>query len=121
MLFGRAVLPVPAKTIYCYGEYRKEFDELPLNMELVEGFPDHLKDMVHGHNHSLLVLDDLMLQCSNDQHVADLFVQGSHHRRIPVVHLMQNVFPPGKLSRTINLNSHYMIMFQNPCDLLRIG
>ena len=43
--------PVPTKIIYCYGEYQKEFDELPPNVELTEGFPDHLNEMVRGHDH----------------------------------------------------------------------
>ena len=64
--------PVLTKIIYCYGEYQKEFDELLPSME----FPDHLNDMVCGHDHSLVVLDDLMLQYFNDQHVADLFTGG---------------------------------------------
>ena len=59
--------PIPTKIIYCYGEYQKEFDKFPLNVELVEGFPDNLSDMIRGHDHSLLVLDDLMSQRSNDQ------------------------------------------------------
>ena len=74
--------PVPTKIIYCYGEYQKKFDELPWNVELMEGFPDNLSDMVRGHDHSLVVLDDLMSQCSNDQRVADLFKRCSHHRGI---------------------------------------
>ena len=51
--------PVPTKIIYCYGECQKKFDELPSNVELMEGFPDNLSDMVRGHDHSLVVLDDL--------------------------------------------------------------
>ena len=113
--------PVPTKIIYCYEEYQKEFDELPPNVELTEGFPDHLSDMVRGHDHSLIVLDDLMSQCSNDQRVADLFTCGSHHRGISAVYLSQNLFPPGKLSRTISLNSHYFVIFRNPRDLLGIS
>ena len=113
--------PVPTKTIYCYGEYQKEFDELPPNVELVEGFPDNLNDMVRGHNHSLVALDDLVSQCSNNQRVADLFTCGLHHRGISVVYLTQNLFPPGKLSCTISLNSHYMIIFRNPRDSLGIS
>ena len=74
--------PAPTKVIYCYREYQKEFVELPPNVELMEGFPDNLSDMVRGHEHSLIVLDDLMLQCSKDQRVADLFTRGSHHIRI---------------------------------------
>ena len=79
--------PVPTKIIYCYGEYQKKFDELPPNVELMEGFPDNLNDMVRGHDHSLVVLDDLMSQCSNDQRVDDLFTRGSHHRGISVLYL----------------------------------
>ena len=113
--------PVPTKIIYCYGEYQKEFDELPPVMELTKGFPDHLNDMVRGHDHSLVVLDDLMSQCSNDQRVADLFMRGSHHRGISVVYLTQNLFPPGKLSRTTSFNSHYFVIFRNPRDSLGIS
>ena len=113
--------PVPTKIIYCYGEYQREFDELPPNVELMEGFPDNLSDMVHGHDNSLIVLDDLMSQCSNDQRVADLFTHNSHHRGISILYLTQHLFPPGKLSRTISLNSHYLVIFQNPRDSLGIS
>ena len=61
--------PIPTKIIYCYGEYQKEFDKIPPNVELVEGFSDNLSNMIGGHDNSLLVLDDLMSQCSNDQRV----------------------------------------------------
>ena len=44
----------------------------------------------------LVVLDDLMSQCSNDQGVADLFTRGSHHRGISVLYLTQNLFLLGK-------------------------
>ena len=103
------------------GEYQKKFDELPSNVELMEGFPDNLSDMVRGHDHSLVVLDDLMSQYSNDQRVADLFTRGSHHRGISVLYLMKNLFLPGKLSRTISLNSHYFVIFRNPRNSLGIS
>ena len=112
--------PVPSKVIYCYGEYQKEFDELFPYVELVEGFPNDVGKLTRGHDNSLLVLDDLMSQCSNDQRVADLFTRGSHHQGISVLYLTQNLFPPGKLSRTISLNSHYIMVFRNPRDSLGI-
>ena len=37
------------------------------------------------------------------------------------MYLTQNLFPPRKLSRTISLNSHYMIIFKNPRDSLGIS
>ena len=113
--------PVPTKIIYCYGEYQKEFDEFLPNVELMEGFPNNVHELTKGHDNSLIVLDDLMSQCSNDQRVAGLFTRGSHHLGISVLYLTQNVFPPGKLSRTISLNSHYMLIFRNPRDSLGIS
>ena len=37
------------------------------------------------------------------------------------MYLMQNLFPPGRRSRTISLNCHYMIVFKNPRNLLGIS
>ncbi len=109
--------PVPTKIIYCYGEYQKEFEELR-DVDLIEGFPSNLDDLTKGHDHSIVVLDDLMSECSKDQRVSDLFTRGSHHKGISVFYLTQNLFPPGKLSRTISLNCHYIFVFKNPVILL---
>ena len=70
---------------------------------------------------TIIRLDDLMSQCSNDQRVADLFTGGSHHRGISIVYQTQNLFPPGKLSRMTSLNSHYFVIFRNPRDSLCIS
>ena len=116
--------PVPTKILYCYGEHQKEFDDLSQrlsNIEFVDGFPNDLYALVEGHDNSLVILDDLMSQCSNDTRVSDLFTRGSHHRGISVLFLTQNLFPPGKLSRTISLNSHYLLIFRNPRDSLGIS
>jgi hypothetical protein len=40
---------------------------------------------------------------------------------VSVLYLTQNLFPPGKLSRTISLNSHYMLIFRNPRDSLGVS
>ena len=116
--------PIPTQVIYCFGQPQKEFNELIKivpKIKLVEGFPDDLYEMINGHTNSLVILDDLMCQCSNDQRVSDLFTRGSHHRGLTVMYLTQNLFPPGKLSHTISLNSHHMIIFKNPRDSLGIS
>ena len=115
--------PILSKIIYSYGVYQKEFAELSEtvpNIQFVEGFPNDLYDMTDAHDSSMVILDDLMSQCSNDQRVVDLFTRGSHHRGITVLFLTQNLFPPGKLSRTLSLNAHYMLIFRNPRDSLGI-
>ena len=111
--------PVPSKVIYCYGEYQKEFDELR-GVDFVEGFPADLSQLTQDHEQTLLILDDLVAECSKDQRVSDLFTRGSHHKGVSLLYLTQNLFPPGKLSRTISLNSHYFIVFKNPRDSLGI-
>ena len=111
---------VPTQVVYCYGEYQKEFDELQ-GVDFIEGFPADLTELTRGHEQTLLVLDDLMSECSGDQRVSDLFTRGSHHKGVSVLYLTQNLFPPGKLSRTISLNSHYFIVFKNPRDSLGIA
>jgi hypothetical protein len=93
--------PVPTKILYCRGEHQKEFDDLSQrlpNIEFVDGFPNDLYALVEGHNKSLVILDDLMSQCSNDTRVSDLFTRGSHHCGISVFFLTQNLLTPGKLS-----------------------
>ena len=88
--------PIPSKVIYCYGEYQKEFDELH-GVDFIEGFPEDLNELTRGHEQTLLILDDLMSECSKDQRVSDLFTRGSHHKGISVFYLTQNLFPPRKI------------------------
>lgn len=64
----------------------------------------------------MLVLDDLMEEGGQDKHVLDLFTKDSHHCNITVLCLMHDLFPPGKLSKTINRNAHYIAAFKNPLD-----
>ena len=48
--------------------------------------------------------------------VLDLFTKDSHHRNITVLYLTQDLLPPGKCSKTINRNAHYIVAFKNPRD-----
>ena len=43
---------------------------------------------------SLLIVDDLISQCSQSQRMSDLFTKGSHNKGISVMFLTQNLFPP---------------------------
>ena len=50
----------------------------------------------------------------------NLFTRGSHHRNLSVIYIVQNLFHQGKGSRSISLNSHYLVLFKNPQDELQI-
>ena len=57
-----------------------------------------------------------MEEGTQDKRALDLFTKDSHHRNITVLYLTQELFPPGKFSKTINCNAHYMVAFKNPRD-----
>ena len=57
-----------------------------------------------------------MEEGGQDKRVLDLFSKDSHHRNITVLYLTQDLFPPGKFSKTINRNAHYIVAFKKPRD-----
>ncbi|CAH3149442.1 unnamed protein product [Porites evermanni] len=91
VLFERPI----RKIVYCYGQWQDAF-----------------------RTWRILVLDDLMRNCSEDERILDLFTKVSHHCDVTCIYLTQNLFPPGKFSRSISLNAHYIIAFNNPRDTL---
>ena len=85
----------------------------------VEGIPEDIPSLFPPNcRPGILILDDLMRNCSDDERILDLFTKVSHHCDVTCIYLTQNLFPPGKFSRSISLNAHYVITFNNPRDTL---
>ena len=59
-----------------------------------------------------------MNEGGNDKNVLDLFTKYSHHHKITVIYLCEDLFPNGKFAKTISRNVHYIIAFKNPRDQL---
>ena len=57
-----------------------------------------------------------MSEASDTKSLATLFTKGSHHRNVTILYLVQNIFDQGKSSRTVSLNSHYIVVFRNLRD-----
>ena len=57
-----------------------------------------------------------MGEASDTKSLANLFPKGSHHRNVTILYLVQNMFDQGKSSRTVSLNSHYIVVFRNLRD-----
>ena len=68
----------------------------------------------------MIVFDDQMIDASKDKRIVNLFTRGSHHRNLRVIYIVQNLFHWGKSSRSISLNSHYLVLFKNPRGKLPI-
>ena len=110
--------PYPKRIVYCYSEWQKKFEGYKDKFEFCQGIFDI--DNFEPSEQNLLILDDLLDETQNDKSIFHLFTRGSHYRNISVFLLSQNVFNKGKYSRKINLNSHYLILFNNPRDKSQI-
>jgi len=63
----------------------------------------------------LIILDDL-LNDAYSKDVCDLFTKGSHHRKISVFLITQNLFHQGKFCRDFSLNAKYIVVLKNVRD-----
>ena len=58
---------------------------------------------------------------STDDRVVDVFTKISHHRNLSVVYLTQNIFYKNKQTRTLSLNSNYIVLFRNARDATQVS
>ena len=88
------------KILFCYSifqdVYAKLMNEIP-NFELHEGIPD---EFPFSEKHTVCVLDDLMLEASNDKKLAAAFSK-MRHNRLSIIFVTQNLYHEGKYMRTI--------------------
>ena len=89
----------------------------------MNGILDYLDDQqyINVSKRNILVFNDLMTKAKCDQSIADLFTKGSHHRKISIVHLTQNLFHQGKACRNIALNMQSVVLFNNPIDRQQVA
>ena len=106
------------RVIWCYGIYQPE-----LNAALLQrGFIAHSKIIPQDdiQSYDLVVLDDLIHESRNSDEVTSMFTRAAHHKPCFIIFITQNLFPPGKESRTRSLNTHYYVIFKNPRDKSQI-
>lgn len=66
---------------------------------------------------SIIILDDFQEDINQD--IVELFTQDSHHSKITVIILMQNLYLSGRVGeaqRKIKRNCHHQILFDNNMD-----
>ena len=106
------------RIIWCYGIYQHE-----LNSKLQQkGYHTHsgIVNVSKIEPFDIIVLDDLLNESRNSQDVTAMFTRAAHHKPCFIIFIMQNLFPPGKESRTRSLNTHYYCIFKNPRDKSQI-
>lgn len=130
LLQSRSLQPFPERIEWVYSEWQSAYDrilalKLPgTKVSFVKEFDDSLYETLSPKVRNLVVLDDQMESATVRQGkgsaLAKFFTQGSHHRNLTVVYIVQNLFHQSPAMRTVSLNSHYLVLFKNPRDKSQI-
>lgn len=111
--------------VYIYSCWQPLYNELLKirDINFVQDLPESLCDdtLLPPEKNNLLIIDDLMNDASNNIEVQNVFTKYVHHRNLSCIYLVQNLFIQGKASRTISLNTNYLVLFKNPRDKYQIS
>ena len=111
--------PVPEEIVFCFSAWQPSYERMKSyfkNIKFIEGIPN-FDELVPDYRR-LIIIDDLMAE-TNAQ-ITNLFTRGSHHKNLSVLYICQNLFNKNKEQRSLNLNSHYIVIFKNPRDSSQI-
>jgi len=125
ILSNNMVQPPPERVIWIYkekddnGELSSLKKEFPI-IEFLSELDISILDGIKSTERNLVILDDVMSEAGDSKAVASLFTQGSHHRNMTVIFLVQNLYHQAKQMRNISLNTHYLVLYKNPRDRSQI-
>ena len=115
---------LPLDIVWCYKEWQSAYNVLQeregSNIKFIHDIPDDEDEIVSDTSVPHLVIFDDMLGDKDEEKIKLWFTRKGHHRNATVVYITQNLFQQSKAARTISLNAHYLILFQNPRDKMQI-
>ena len=101
------ISPPPDRIIWIYKRWQPLYDELRMKIptiEFTQGLIDIKSDTyINSKVRTLIIIDDLMKDATQDKDVCELFIEGAHHRNLSVICIMQNLFNKGAENRTMSL------------------
>ena len=106
------------RIVWCYGIYQPKLNALLQSKGYI--LHQNIIDVSNIQPYDIVVLDDLFQESKNSQDVTAMFTRAAHHKPCFIIFIMQNLFPPGKESRTRSLNTHYYVILKNPRDKSQI-
>jgi len=109
--------PRPKKTFYFYGIWNRGWEKLK-HIKFIQGLPN---EDFHFPRDSLIVIDDLMSEMSDNTFISNLFTRHCHHDHVSIILVTHNLFCQGKVFRNISLNTNYLVLFKNLRDRQQIG
>ncbi len=114
------------KIMYFYTVHQPIFLQLEQQLDNIEFFcglptPEHVTALEDANFHDLIILDDLLAECSSSQFVENLFLRISHHSNISLIMLAQSLYYAGKNRKTQANNAQYFIFLKNKAALDQIN
>jgi len=123
----KLIQPESQRIVWVFSEWQDAYADLARDMpqiEFMKNFQPELYESFDPHVRNMLVLDDQMENKTahkrSDDSIVKFFTQGSHHRNLTVVYIVQNLFNQDRSMRTVSLNAHYIVVFKNPRDGMQI-
>ena len=122
---NRMLQPRPHCIIWFYKRWQPIYTELKQklnNIKFIQGIPPALKNAKFFDERfpTLFIFDDLMRDATKNSDICELYTEGSHHRNLSVICLLQNIYHHGRENRTMSLNTQYLVLFKNPRDQLQV-
>lgn len=111
--------PCPPHLYIIYSEDQPIYEQIRKNphfkrIEFIRGSKEVLQNYDFDKlNNCIFIIDDLMNELVNDKQVRNIFTRLSHHKKITILSLLQNMYPRGAHSKDIRLNLHYVIIMKS--------
>ena len=107
LLREKLIEPFPKNIYYMYGVEQPFMTKHP-EIKFINGLDF---DEMDTSEPSALIIDDLIMDTNKE--VASAFIMGSHHRKISLFFITQNLFPNCDTFRLMSANAHYYVLFHN--------
>ena len=76
---------------------------------------EECKRILENMENAIVIFDDLMDEMISARDLSKCFTRDSHHKKLNLVYLWQDIFPKQDQARVISKNTDYKIVFDNPC------
>ncbi len=109
----------PTKIIYIYNHFQELYKDMLLSNTVITFLKyipteTQLRELCEGHEHTLLVCDDKLIELNENPIIAEAFVRLAHHLKMTVFVLLQiSNLSNAKYGAEIIRNTHYHIMFKS--------
>ena len=100
------------KIIYLYPNY---LVDSPIEFDQIVEYRSDLDDIAHYSSlpkNSLIIIDDLMLECGKSDDIMKLFSVVARKRELSIIFIVQNIYDTGRQFRNIRLNSTGFFLFK---------